>query len=129
MVLTLIPAIYHKYCCIKFDFRIIIAYDSYNNTEIKSKVKTTRVVTFTPFLRCHLKTTNKLRDLKPLSLSVFCFALACQRISIKMHSIESRLLWDRKTYCLQASTGILQPGKFAGWGSEGVKFETDTELL
>ena len=45
-----------------------------------------------------------MRNLKPLSLCVFFFALACERIFIKMHSIESRCVQDRKTivYCLHA---------------------------
>ena len=31
----------------------------------------------------------KVQSLKPLSLFVFCFALACERTCIKTHSIES----------------------------------------
>ena len=37
-----------------------------------------------------------------------------------MHSVESRLLQDRKIYCLLARPGIFQPGNFTGRGSEGV---------
>ena len=39
---------------------------------------------------CHLKTTIKVRNLKALSLFVFFFTLACERIFIKTHSIENR---------------------------------------
>ena len=30
------------------------------------------------------------------------------------------MLYDRKICCLQARPGICQPGKFTGWGSQGV---------
>ena len=39
---------------------------------------------------CHLKTTNNSAEFKTSSLFVFFFALACERIFIKMHSAESR---------------------------------------
>ena len=39
---------------------------------------------------------------------------------INTHSIENRLLQDRKIYCLLARPGIFQPGNVTGWGSEGV---------
>ena len=75
----------------------------------------------TPSLpRWYLKTTNKsakCQILKPL----FRFFSAIERIFIKMHTIESRLLQAWKTYCLQVHPFIFQPGNFTGWGSERVK--------
>ena len=48
-----------------------------------------------------------------------------ERIFIKRHTIESRLLEDWKIYCLQASRCIFQPGNFTGCGSEGVNVGSD----
>ena len=62
----------------------------------------------------------KVRTLKPLSPFVFFFALASERIFIKTHSIESRLLQDRSICCLLAHLCIFHPGNFTSWGSEGV---------
>ena len=46
---------------------------------------------FNPFTAMmSFENNQKVQNLKPLSLFVFFFALACDRILIKMHSIESR---------------------------------------
>ena len=58
--------------------------------------------------------------MKSLHLSVFFFAVAGERIFIKTHSIESRLLLRQEKYCLQACAYTFQPERFTGWGSEGV---------
>ena len=54
-----------------------------------------------------------MQSLKPLSLLVFSFALACKRISIKMHSIENRHYSTGKhtvctSVCASFSPEILQ---------------------
>ena len=56
----------------------------------KASVLLQRLQSLTPsLLCCHMKTTNKSAKFKPVSLCVFFFALACERIFIKTHSIES----------------------------------------
>ena len=64
-----------------------------------------------------------MHNLKPLTVSVVFFALPCRRIFTETHSIESRCYRTEK-YSLQARPSIFQPGKFKGWGSEGVKYVT-----
>ena len=50
---------------------------------------------------CHLKTTNKSATFETLIVSVFFFALACERIFIKTHSIKSRCYRSEKyTVCM-----------------------------
>ena len=65
------------------------------------------------FIHCHditWKWPIKVRNLKPFSLFVFFFALVCERIFIKTHSIENRCY--KKIYCLQARPCTIQPRKF-----------------
>ena len=68
-----------------------------------------------------------MQNLKPLRLFVFFFAMACERIFIKTHSIESGcVIYNYKTgkYTLfEAHPYIFQPKNFTGWGSEGVNLE------
>ena len=62
-----------------------------------------------------------MQNLKPLTVSVFFFALACERIVFETHSTESRLLWDRKIYCLYCS----RTGKYTVYialGPENILF-------
>ena len=68
---------------------------------------------------CNLKTTNKSVKFKILSLLVFLFTLACERIFIKMHSIESRCYRPGKySVCRHVpaslSPDILQAGAETG---------------
>ena len=58
----------------------------------------------------------------PLSLFVFFFALACERICIKTRSIKIRCVTGpgNRLFKLQAHSCIFQPGHFTGWGSERV---------
>ena len=67
----------------------------------------------------HKKST---RNLEPVSLFVFFFALARERIFIKTHYIESTLVIGPEHIlfaCVFACT--FQPGNFTGWGGEWVK--------
>ena len=72
---------------------------------------------------CHLKTTDK--SAKFETLQPFCFFLSfappCERGFIQTHGTESRCYRTGKIYCLQACPPIFQPGKFTGWGNEGVQ--------
>ena len=71
------------------------------------------IVDLTPSLQWrHLtrKRSVKVRNLKPLSLCVFFFALACERIFIKMHSIESRSV----LFACASVHLSLSPGNFTG---------------
>ena len=62
---------------------------------------------------CHLTTTNKSRKLKSLRLFVF-FALACEQIFIKIHTIEIIfVIWPENV--------LFQPGNLTGWGMKGLK--------
>ena len=70
---------------------------------------------------CRLNRPTKVRNLKPWSLFVFVFALACERTFITVHSIESRCYRSEKYSVLQARPCMFQPGNFTGCGSEGVK--------
>ena len=79
---------------------------------------------------CHLKITNKSVKSETLKLFVFFFALAGERIFIKMHSIEIRL-YRTGVYIyihVQASLCIFQRGNFTGWGSEGVNIHVQASL-
>ena len=58
-------------------------------------------------------------------INPFTATMLLERIFIKRHTIESRLLEDWKIYCLQASRCIFQPGNFTGCGSEGVNVGSD----
>ena len=71
--------------------------------------------------RRYLKTTNKGAKCQILKLFSFFSFQQLKKIFIKMHTIQSRLLWDWKLYCLQARPCIFLPGNITGWGSEGVK--------
>ena len=62
----------------------------------------------------------KVRNLKPSSLLVFFFALACGRISTKTYNTESRLLQERKIYCLQACPCIFQTGNLQAGAVKGL---------
>ena len=53
------------------------------------------------------------------SFILFCI-IVCERVFIKMVSIERRCVTNQKIYCLQAHVCTFQPGNFTGWGSEGV---------
>ena len=74
----------------------------------------------TPSLPCyHLKTTQKVRNLKPLNLFVFFFALVCERISIKTHRTENRCYrTGNYTVCKRvpasSSLEVLQAGEVKG---------------
>ena len=67
-----------------------------------------------------------MRNLKPFSLFVFFFAPACEfpppppPPPYRNTALKVEVLLDRKIYCLKARPCIFQPGKFTGWGSEGV---------
>ena len=63
------------------------------------------------------------RNSKPLSLFVFFFALACERIFIKTHSIEKRFVirLENNYTVFEALPRIFQPGTFTRWGGEEVK--------
>ena len=74
---------------------------------------------FNPLMsRCHLKTTSKSAKFETLNLFVFFFALARERVAIKLHSIESRCAIGPKNI-LFADASV--PGNFKGCSSEGVK--------
>ena len=60
-----------------------------------------------------------MQNLKPLGIYVFFFALVCERIFIKTHSIESRWVKGPETILFKVHLCIFQPGGFAGWGSGG----------
>ena len=47
-----------------------------------------------------------MRNLKPFSLFVFFFTLACERIFIKAHSIESRMMYCRTRKYAACSTSV-----------------------
>ena len=55
-------------------------------------------------------------------MSFFSFACACETISIRTHSIDSRFVIGPSNMLFTGVyVGICQPGNFTGWGSEGVK--------
>ena len=57
-----------------------------------------------------------------LLLFLLLLALACERISIKTHSIESSFdTGPKNVLYLQVIMCTFQPGKLAGWDSEEVK--------
>ena len=56
----------------------------------------------------------------------FFFALACEKIFMKMIALKVDMLQDRKIYYLRARPCIFQPGNFTGGGSEGVKRDPNT---
>ena len=62
----------------------------------------------------------KVPDWKLLSICVFFFVLAYERIFIKTHSIESRLLQDPENTLFTGVSVFFRPGKFTGWNNEGV---------
>ena len=72
---------------------------------------------------CHLKMTNKRLNLKPFSLFVFLFALACERIFMRMHCTESRCVIgpDNILFAGASAHFFFQPGNFTSWGRGGVK--------
>ena len=67
----------------------------------------------------------KVRNLKPWSLFVFVFALACERTFITTHNTESRCYRSENYTVLQARLCMFQPGNFTGWSSERVKEEEE----
>ena len=62
----------------------------------------------------------KVQILKPLSLFVFFFTLACERIFIKTYSTESRCDIEPENRLFAGMAVHFQPGNVTGWGSEGV---------
>ena len=60
-------------------------------------------------------------NLKPLGLFAFFFALACERIFIKTHNIESRCIIGQENTLFAGASVHLSAQKFTGWGSEGIK--------
>ena len=76
----------------------------------------------TPSLPCHIKATKKSAKFKPVSLFVFFFTLACERIFIRMHSIESRCVKGLENIVFtgaQVCPCIFQPRNCTGSDSEG----------
>jgi len=61
--------------------------------------------------------------MKPWSLFVFVFALACERTFITTHSVESRCYRSENYTVLQVRLSKFKPGHFTGSGSERVKEE------
>ena len=79
-------------------------------------------ITLNPFTAVtSLEDKIKVQNLKPLSLFVFFFALALERIFIKIHRTERRCYRTGKYTVFVVHPCIFQPGNFTGWGSEGVK--------
>ena len=77
----------------------------------------------TSSLSCHSKQPIKALNFKPLTLSVFFFALAHERIFFKTHRHESRCIRSGKyTVC------TFQPWNFTCRGSEGVNQTTATKI-
>ena len=72
----------------------------------------------------HFKTTIKSAKCETLEVFLFSFwywhvkGFSSKRIALK----ADVLLQDRKIYCLQARPCLFQPGRFTGWGSEGINF-------
>ena len=65
-----------------------------------------------------------MRNLKPLSLSVFLFTLTRERIFIKTHSTEIRWVVGPENILFAGATVHLSTGgNFTAWGSEGVNTE------
>ena len=60
-----------------------------------------------------------MRNLKPLSIYVFFFALAFERTFIETNSIESRCYRTWKYTVCRRVRAIIQPGYVTCWGSEG----------
>ena len=65
----------------------------------------------------------KFETLKPFSVLVFFFALACERIFIKMHSTENRcnnnINIEPENLLFAGMSVHFLPRNFIGWGSEG----------
>ena len=72
---------------------------------------------------CHLKTTNKMRNLKPLSFFVFFFARAYERLFIKTHSIQSECVNGPENILFAGASVYLSARKFYRLGSEGVNIK------
>ena len=68
------------------------------------------------------------RDLKPLSLSVLFFSLACERTFIITYITIKVDVTEGKRYCLQTRPCIFQTGNFVGCGSEGVNLKLSSSL-
>ena len=49
--------------------------------------------------------------------------MACERIFIKMHNIESRCDIEPESRLSAGMSVHFEPGNFTGWGREGVKEE------
>ena len=60
------------------------------------------------------------RNSKPISLSVFFYALECKRIFIKMHNIKIRYDTEAENTLFAGMSVHFQPGNFTSWGSERV---------
>ena len=94
------------------------------------------VLHFNPSLPCllchHSETTSRSTKLEIMKAPAPAFTRACERTSIKMHSIESRFV-IRPSNILSAGMYVctFQPGNFTGCGtgSEGVKMKTACPLL
>ena len=70
--------------------------------------------------RNYLETLN-LSSSSSFFFFFFFFALACEKIFIQTHCIQSRCVIEPEhTPFLSGVRGICQPGNFTGWGSEGV---------
>ena len=73
--------------------------------------------------------------MKLLFLSVLLFALICEWIFIKTHSIEIRFVTELENVLFAGVCVHFQPGHFTGWGSERLLvdqirnlFKNDTRL-
>ena len=76
----------------------------------------------TPSLPCVTwKHPTKVQSLKALSLFVFFFALALERIFIQIHHTERRCYRTGKYSVFEVHPCIFQPRNLTGWGSKGVK--------
>ena len=61
-----------------------------------------------------------MQNVKPLCAFVFFFALACERIFIKRHSIESRCLIGPENILFQGASVLISARKiYGGWGGGG----------
>ena len=65
----------------------------------------------------------KVWNLKPWSLFVFVFALACKKTCITTHSIESGCYRSKKYILFCRRIHACFSLKSTGWGSEGLKLE------
>ena len=71
----------------------------------------------------------KVRNLKPLSIFVFVFALAREKIFIKTHNIESRFCHTTGEYTVcRHMRAFFSPENVTRWDSEGVKIKIKIKI-